>query len=828
MHENLPEHVVAFTALALFASSLVAIAAKRLRLPFTVVLVVVGLALGEMARQIPFMKFLASIELSPEAILFIFLPILVFESAFNLDARLFLKNLGPILLLAVPILLLSTFVTGFILHWSVGIQLGVAILFGALISATDPVAVVALFRELGAPRRLTVLVEGESLVNDGTALVVFNLILGILIAGETVTSWHWISGSFQFLQVALGGVLVGGLLGLFCARLIGAQEEEPLIEIALSLVLAPAAFIVAEKLHCSGVISVVTAGLLMGSYGRTKFSPSSLPHVEEIWEFLAFVANSLIFLLVGISVQLGGLMLSWKNILGAVVACTIARALGVFILVPITQKLTRMESVGWRYQSIIVWGGLRGALALGIALSLPEDFSGREQILELTVGVVLFTVLVNGLTTSSIVRFLGVDRLSAEDQLEQQEGALLAKEKMIQGLPELAARAGLLDSVVDPIRTREETRVAEIQARLKRIRDGSDLEGMPPPDRKLVATRAALRAMKAHLHDLFTDGLLSEGALVEIEYDIDCQMDLASTGRGTQVFESRHPPLTRLCEWIVSKAAARGLVPRLVGQFRLMRTASLYETARGRHLSADSSLEVLRQMIQEGVVDAADSQDAQELLEAWKTRAAGRERTITDQFAGYVKHVQATIVERHRLNRERKELKGLLREGMVSDRAHAFGLKALEAQLGSLSKKPHHRLLVRPVELLKQIHYFRSLPPEILTKLGDAMVPLTYLDGETVVQAGESSDSLYLVGRGSVAVDEATGEVLAMLGPGEFFGEGGFLTGKPRSHQVRSLTPSVLLQLSRNSIRALEESLPEFAEALRLAHEARAHVPSSD
>ncbi len=385
-HEPVLALVVGIVALLLIAAA-AAIGVRRVHVPYVVGLVVVGIALGLLVERVEGLEPLRSLTLTPEVIVFIFLPTLIFEAAFNLDSRLLSRNLAPVLMLAAPGLLISTLVAGGLVAALTPLSIGPALLFGALISATDPVAVIALFKEIGAPKRLGILVEGESLFNDAAAIVLFKIILAVLIAGafgaETVGR-----GVLDFIVVFGGGVLVGGLIGYLMIRSIALAQDDPLIEVTLSTVVAYAAFIVAEHyLEVSGVMATVGAGVVIGAYGSTRFTPEVKAYLRQFWEYAAFVANSLIFLLVGLSVDLGTLTNHLAPIGWAIAAVLVARAVSVFGLVPALRVIPGTEPIGWRYQTILFWGGLRGAVALALALSLPAAFPERDLIVALTIGV---------------------------------------------------------------------------------------------------------------------------------------------------------------------------------------------------------------------------------------------------------------------------------------------------------------------------------------------------------------------------------------------------------------------------------------------------------
>ena len=247
-----------------------------------------------------FLTGLRGLGVTSDIILFVFLPTLIFGSALEIDVRRLMDDIAPILVLAVVGLLISLVVVGYVLYGVSEIDLIACLLLGAIVSATDPVAVVALFRDLGAPKRLAILVEGESLFNDATAIVLFTILSAMVVGGQEA---DFLSGAVDFIVVFFGGVAVGLVVGYGFCWLIGRMRDLPLVEVTLTLALAYLVFILGEHyLHVSGVMAAVTAALVLGSYGRTKVSPASWHLMEEVWEQLGFWANTLIFVLVGVLV----------------------------------------------------------------------------------------------------------------------------------------------------------------------------------------------------------------------------------------------------------------------------------------------------------------------------------------------------------------------------------------------------------------------------------------------------------------------------------------------------------------------------------------------
>ncbi|HEX7663127.1 MAG TPA: sodium:proton antiporter [Polyangiaceae bacterium] len=377
----------------------VAILARRLRVPYTVALVIAGLAFGASAA-------LPGIRLTKDLLFSVLLPGLVFEAAYQLRFEDLRKNALAILVLSVPGVAASMGATAAVLTWSAStigrpIGLGTAIVFGAVVAATDPIAVVALFKSLGAPKRLAVLLEAESLVNDGTAIVLFTIVLS-MVSGAHVDVVHGVIdfGRIVGLGAAVGFGFGGG------ARMLLRRVDDAMIEITVSMIAAYGSFGVAEELGVSGVIATVVAGVGFGSYRETAMSEQTKASLGSFWEYVAFALNSIAFLLIGLSVHVGSLVRQWLPIALAFVAVVLGRA----IIVALGTLVVRPthERIPWTWSAVLTWGGLRGALSMVLALSLPADFPERELVVTMTFGVVLLSILVQGTTTSLLLKKLGL------------------------------------------------------------------------------------------------------------------------------------------------------------------------------------------------------------------------------------------------------------------------------------------------------------------------------------------------------------------------------------------------------------------------------------
>jgi CPA1 family monovalent cation:H+ antiporter len=380
---------------------LIAFVAGRLRLSYTVVMVVVGLVVSVP----PFGTNI--IEVSPELAVTLLLPGLVFEAAYRLDGNELRRSFGGVALLAVPGVLVSAAVVAVVLHLATGLSLDQSFVVGAIVSATDPVAVVATMRQLRAPSRLVTLIDAESLFNDGTAVLVYAIALAGL-AGEISLA----TGAVDFVIGVAASVAIGAVIGFAVAWLAG-RTDDHLIELTLTFLAAYGTYVVASVVHQSGIIAVVVAGILIGTYQhQTLFTARAREAIDAVWEFLAFVLTGVAFLLIGIAISLDLLQQAALYIAWGVVAVLIGRALVIYGLLGGTSWIGRVLGiapqipVSWLH--VINWTGLRGAVAMALALSLPSDVPNRELLQGTTFGIVLFTVLVQGTTAGRVVRMAGV------------------------------------------------------------------------------------------------------------------------------------------------------------------------------------------------------------------------------------------------------------------------------------------------------------------------------------------------------------------------------------------------------------------------------------
>lgn len=498
------------TLLALFIIIiLVGITARYFRLPYTTILVVAGLGLE-------LLGFLPTIELTPELVLLLFLPPLAFEAAFHLDFDRLRQDLTPVAVFALLGVIVSMFVAGAVLVVFLGLSWQIALLFGTLIAATDPVSVVAVFRELGLPKRLSTLMESESLFNDGTSIVLFRLVLVVVLAG----SFSPIQGLLEFARLVLGGIALGFGLGYLTSRFLS-RIEDYLIEISATVVLAWGSYLLGEYLQVSGVITVVVAGLVLGNFGgRISFSPTTKIVLEHVLEFLAFVANSFIFLLIGLQINFIDLRTNVTVIFWAIVAALLARAVSVYGLSLPLRWIS--NPIPTRWQHLLFWGGLRGGVTLALALSLPITIPERETLIVAAFAVVLFTLVVQGLTIRPLVKFLGlVSQPQRRQNYEMLRARLLSARAAERQLGTLYAQGAIGQSTYNSLE-------ADLQA--QRDLYSQELDSMYGTDPELrnyellSAQIESLSARRSALLDLNRKGMISDETYRLLLTEIDAQL----------------------------------------------------------------------------------------------------------------------------------------------------------------------------------------------------------------------------------------------------------------------------------------------------------------
>ena len=523
----------------LLVASLVGIITHRLRLPYTVGLVLIGLALSFRGQE--------NIDIPPEIFLGLLVPPLIFEAAFHIKIRDLQKDIALILILAIPGVLITTMLVGGVVAWGTGFPIATALVFGALVAATDPVAVVVLFRTLGVPKRLQVLLEGESLLNDGTAIVVFNLMVVIAVTGV----FEPLASLVNFGVVAGGGLIVGIALGILISQAIRFIDDSMIVT-TLTTVLAFGSYIAAEQFHVSGVLAVVGAGLISGNIGPRGMSPSTRILVFNFWDYAAFISNSVVFLLIGLQIDLLVLLADWQVILWAILAVLVARAVTVYGLSWIS------KGISMPFKNVLYWGGLRGAISLALAISLPSSLGpDREEIQAMAFGIVLFTLLVQGLTMKPLINKMNlIQRKEAQEEYERRHARSIMAKTAYSRLEELHDE-GIISGHIWNLMSKPLLEHARV------LTDAvtESLHADPSKEEEVLNTamREMLVSQRNAINKMVRDGIITEETYRQLVAEVDTALDEPQSNQIKIILNRGKSPIKGLSVIVVQESDAENV-----------------------------------------------------------------------------------------------------------------------------------------------------------------------------------------------------------------------------------------------------------------------------
>ena len=796
--------------LAMIAASI----CRHLPIPYTVLLVLLGLVvnfLGADSNIIDLLDF-REFHLTPDLVLFVFLPALVFETALSLDARALLKNLIPVLVLAIIGMLVSVVLVGVGIWWSLGLPLLVALLFGSLISATDPVAVVALFKELGVTKRLTILVEGESLMNDATAIVLFSILLAIL----EQNSFSYLDGlqaAGQFFKVFFGGVLVGVCIALVMSELLVClYHGNQSIPVILSLVLAYLSFILAEyELHVSGVMSVLSAAITFNLAGLSRLSKISIDTIHSTWEFLVLIFNSLLFVMIGMSVDLVQLMHFWQPILWATIAVSVARAVSVYLLIPATTRSFSLPNITWAERHIMWWGGLKGGLAIAIVMAIPESILEKQLLVILTLGVVLVSLVLNATTIRWLMHFLHMDELSKTEEAELKQ-SMQQVTKSVDKVLHSFANLHLLDSAME----------SSVEYKLHQTLDSGQIVLTDEQLLKQVHLQA-LRAEMEEIEYLYDIGVVNYTTLVTfkeiLRVDQQHSIDyMKSMGEGwlqpSPLLDFERRVMHRLGE----KNWAQGLLARY--QTRRFANKILHDIA--GILMAHKGLQAIHKMIDQALDKQIDKELLRPLELIYQKRLKHRQNRLhyfSKNYPVFYQQYESFLFQKVALRYSLQLVQKSHEQGMVSAKVLRLITKKLTNSLEQLVSFKVSLPLAKRDAWINQVPLFANLPSDFLKQLANEAHYANFLPEDTIIYQGDVGDSLYIIlsGRVRVLIANAAGEneQVAERGEGALIGIRALRANSKRSATVVAITYVTCLRLTASDILRFATENAELAERLQ-------------
>ncbi|HKX08320.1 MAG TPA: cation:proton antiporter [Stellaceae bacterium] len=817
--------VVVLTVTALLVpASFIQPLAERLHLPQSILLAVVGIVIGGVSAFLLYspvinafdeiVRPLVELPFTSETFIIVFLPILLFQTALTIDVREMVEDAAPILVLAVIAVIVAAVGIGFGLSVAGGVPLAVAMLLGAIVATTDPAAVVAIFRELGAPARLVRLVEGESLLNDAAAIVLFTILLEVIVSGHHPSA---LAMSGRFVEVFAGGVILGLVAARLYAMLLPLLDGARTAEASLTVALPYVVFILGDQVFdVSGVVAVVVAGLAAGISGRARLSPENWAFLENVWEQIGFIAGSLIFILASIQVpKLLGSGVTWRDLKLLVVLIVTAfgaRALVIFALLPVLSALRLGQRVSNAYKVVITWGGLRGAVTLALALGVTErqslDASTQRLITVLATGFVMFTLGVNGLTLRPLIKLLRLDRLSPLNQALRSKVFAVSLADVRDSVRETAAQYKIDARIEQAVERPYDERIASAAS-------ATDLEeAISDHDRITIGLVALTNRERQLILDHHGQGTIEPAVIERVLLENGNLLDAAKAG-GIAGYAHVAEQMIRY-RW--SFRAAHFLHRRLGWDQPLRRElSSRFEVLLVRHLV----LEALKQFAQHRLAPLIGGTAAAAINEAIAARANSVGRALEALRLQYPDHADALeqrFLQQCALLKEFSTYRELFDEGLIGRELFDDLRRDLESVRRRARARPPLDLGLNPLQLLQQLDLFKEFTQTEVTSLARRFRPRLTLPDEVVIRKGERGDSAFIISSGAVEVMLPGRGV--RLGCGEVFGEMALLTGNRRLADVVSLGYCQLLVLTKRDFQRFLGKHPHAkAEIERIAAE---------
>ncbi|WP_186394215.1 cation:proton antiporter [Stappia sp. TSB10GB4] len=806
---------IAAIAGLLVVISLIQPLARRLKVAPSVVLALVGTAIGVLSGWLLYTPstdafnqiaaVFVNLPLNSQGILHLFLPVLLFQTTLTLDVRRMADDAGVIFVMAVVAVVVATAFIGLALSPFTAVPLVACLLLGAIVATTDPVAVVAIFRDIGAPARLGRLVEGESLLNDAAAIALFVILLGSL----TGTSAPTLAGGLElFLWSFSGGIALGYIGGQVLVRLLPLVRDFRLAQVTLSVAMPYLVYTIAENLvGVSGVVAVVVAGIVINLAGPSRVTPDGWTYLNDVWDQMAFWASSLIFMLASILIPKLLVDVGWYDIALlaiVVVAALAARAVILFGLLPLMSLLQLSQPVSTPFKTVMLWGGMRGAITLTLALGVTENLAIDPQVKRfvavLATGFVLFTLLVYGTTLKPLIRVFGLDKLPPLDSAMRAQVLALALTNVREGVARAAAEYHIAPAAVEETDRRYRERLAEssgagsgLDEILDRDRITIGLVSISNREREIVLRHLRERTASIHTAEelLARIGRIADRARAggRIEYNRAARQALA------------FPRTMRLAQWFQRSLKYDRWLARLLGD--------RYEMLLLNRIVLDELIaftgEKIEPLLGHRVVEILT-----EILLGRREATTTALEALRLQYPDYADSLDQRFLQKAALRLEEDAYRSLHAQNLIGTELYSNLSQSVRDGREEADARPQLDMGMRTEDLTAQLPLFRDLSEDRIRAISKLMRPLFAVPGEVLIRKGERGDTAYFISSGAVEV--ITEHVRVRLGRGDVFGEIALLTGQPRTADVRALGYCNLLVLSRSDFRSLIDKDPALKQ----------------
>ncbi|MCB0409561.1 MAG: cation:proton antiporter [Flavobacteriales bacterium] len=830
-HENQVEHKedhtdtspLFFIIIAVIIGALTRFFFQKSPLPFTVVLLLIGLILGVLGRldylsvydikgltfDFSFMD--RSIDwaahIDPHLLLYVFLPILIFEAAFAMDVHVFKKTFINSTIMAVPgiivaIVLTALFVVG-LYYFGVGLMSWnwtIALLFGAVISATDPVAVVSILKELGASKKLGTLIEGESLLNDGTAIVIFMVIFAGLTGTVSDTS-----PILEFFRVSFGGVAIGCAIGWLIIKWVKKVFNDMFVEITAIIAAAYLTFFVAENFfHVSGVLALVAFGLVMASYGRTKISPEVQHFLHEFWELAAFIANTLIFLIVGVVIAERSVFTIYDFVIlfAIYIGIFVVRAIVIALFYPLMKKFG--YGIDKKDAYVVWYGALRGAIGLALALIVANtdaiDKEIRDQFLFLTAGIVTLTLLVNATTIKAFVEKLGLTKLAPAKALTLHNANIFVQQSAEKNIESLKSDRFLkranwkevrnylpqFEQINIPEQIKEESVLAEVRRRI-------------------------LEKEKSSYWHQFKDGLLGDDAYNLLIGDINRILDEKG-----EVSISDRGDIENLLNTssFLSKAQNYPLIGGFAKHLFFEKLTVSYDTARGFVAAQEDSIKLLESMIRSAnESEVVHLQKVQEEINENRIEGQTFLRNLGKEYPEIYNAIATREAVRNMLNYEKHTVERLVKRGRIAKAESDKMISDIESRMKQLRDAPPSFELPDAEDFMSEVSWLKDIDHKTFHHVSQLFSSKIFNANDVLLKEGKVEDGMFILVRGTLRIT-IKNELIDVLNAGATVGEVAALNNNKRTATVTAETPVTVMWISSSDLKHLVADYPEIGQRI--------------